>query len=129
MPPGQRAVRGNIRVGVGGGDSGAFCILAILLRWVACYSIVMTTIAMQDIRLKPAQIRALEKKARDEGVTPPGYIRLMIERDLLAEKTFDEILRPIRDDVRRKGLTEEELDGIVDRARRARSRKAGESRT
>jgi hypothetical protein len=89
----------------------------------------MTTIAMQDIRLKPAQIRALEKKARDEGVTPPEYIRLMIERDLLAEKTFDEILRPIRDDVRRKGLTEEELDGIVDRARRARSRKAGESRT
>lgn len=88
----------------------------------------MMTIGMHDIQLKASQFKALEKKAREEGVTPPEYIRLMIERDLLAERTFDEILRPIREDVRRKGITEEQIDAIVDRARRAPSRKAGRSR-
>ena len=88
----------------------------------------MTTIALHDIRLRPALMRVIENRARQEGVSPPEYVRRLIERDLLAEETFDEILRPIREDVRRSGLTEKGLDDIVDRARRARPRTASGSR-
>ena len=64
-------------------------------------------------------LKALERKARFAGKTPREYIRLLIEKDVLADKTFDEILRPVRDDVRKNGITEEQVDAAVDRARSA----------
>jgi hypothetical protein len=100
----------------------------IQLEGAAWYSSTMTTIAVQDIGLKAAQMRVIEKRARHQGLSPAEYVRRMIERDLLAEETFDEILRPIREDVRRSGLTEAQLDDIVNRARRATSRKTSRSR-
>ena len=56
------------------------------------------------------------------GRTPPQYVRLLVEQDLLTEESFDEILRPIREDVRRSGITQNQIDRIVDRARRATRR-------
>ena len=55
------------------------------------------------------------------GKTTPEYLRLLIEQDLLAGRTFDEILSPIRRDFRRGGVTEAKLDLIVSRARRGRA--------
>ena len=52
------------------------------------------------------------------GKTTPEYLRLLIEQDLLAGKTFDDILRPVRRDFKKSGITEAELDRIVSRARR-----------
>jgi len=81
--------------------------------------------------LKPAQLRALTKKARDEGTTPANYARTLIERALLADRTFDEILKPIREGFRKSGITENELDEIVTHARRdiyAKSKRAPRSR-
>ena len=40
---------------------------------------------------------------------------MLIERDLLADGTFDEILKPVRDDFRKSGINEAELDAIVER--------------
>ena len=88
----------------------------------------MTTLHLQDIGLKPAQFRQIARKAKDLGKTPPEYVRSLIERELLAEKTFDEILRPVREDFRKSGMTEEELDQLVEEARRATARKARRSR-
>jgi hypothetical protein len=84
----------------------------------------MTILTIQDIGLKPATLRAIEKKARSKGKTPPEYVRALIERDLLADKTFDEILKPVRADFRKSGMTEDQLDQLVDRARKA-TRKTG----
>ena len=79
----------------------------------------MTLLSFQTIGLRPGQWRAIEKKARHIGKTAPEYVRSLIERDLLAEKPFDEILRPIREDFRRAAVTPNQLDQIVRRARRA----------
>jgi hypothetical protein len=49
----------------------------------------------------------------------PDYIRWLIERDLLASQSFDEILRPIRPDIRKSGITETQVDAIVRRARKS----------
>lgn len=37
----------------------------------------------------------------------------LIEQDLLAEKSFDELLHPIRRDFQKSGVTEAKLDAIV----------------
>ena len=79
----------------------------------------MTSLTIQDIGLPAAQLRAVERKAKGVGQTAPQYVRSLIERDLLADKTFDEILRPVREDFRKRGVTPEGLDEIVGRARRA----------
>ena len=83
----------------------------------------MSSLAILDIDLKPALLKAIEKKAMHEGKTPPEYVRSLIERDLLADNTFDRILRPVRADFRKSGITEAQLDRIVERARTAASRK------
>lgn len=73
-------------------------------------------------------LRAVEKKARIAGATAQEYVRSLIERDLLADKTFDEIARPIREDFRKSGVTESQLEQIVARARRATGRKPARPR-
>ena len=88
----------------------------------------MTFLAIQDIGLKPALLKAVEKKARHEGKSAPEYVRSLIERDLLADKSFDEILRPIRADFRKSGVSEGQLDAIVERARTATARKTQRAR-
>ena len=83
----------------------------------------MSSLLLQEIGLKPALAKAVEKKAKDEGKTPPEYVRSLIERDMLAERSFDEILKPIRGDFRKGGVSEEQLDQIVERARSAAHRR------
>lgn len=89
----------------------------------------MTTLSLHDLGLRPAQLRALDRKARRKGKTAPEYVRSLVERDLLMDKSFDEILAPIREDFRKSGLTETQLDRIIDRARDpSRRRKRGTRR-
>lgn len=89
----------------------------------------MTLLSFQNIGLRPGQWRAIEKKARHSGKTAPEYVRSLIERDLLAEKSFDEILGPVREDFHRHGVTPEQLDQIVRRARRASITKTRRARS
>ena len=86
------------------------------------YTAGMSTPPLAAIGLAPAQLRAVEKKARRAGTTAPEYVRALIERDLMADQSFDEILRPVRADFERHGVTGAQLDGIVQRARAARPR-------
>jgi hypothetical protein len=89
----------------------------------------MSSLSLHDIGLRPAQMKAVERKAKHVGTTPSRYIRLLVERDLLADKTFDEILRPIREDFRRSGVTERQLADIVERARHAPLRRPRNGRS
>jgi hypothetical protein len=83
----------------------------------------MTSLSLQDIGLRPGQIKAVEKRARREGKSPSEYLRSLVERDLLMGGSFDDVLRPIRAGFKKSGVTEEELDALVKRARKdARTR-------
>lgn len=73
-------------------------------------------------------LKAVAKKAKHHGKTLPEYVRYVLERDVLADKSFDEILKPVRADFRKSGITENELDEIVERARNAAFRKSSRSR-
>lgn len=82
----------------------------------------MSLASLQDVGFGSVLVRAVERRARREGQTAVAYVRSLIERDLLADKTFDEMLKPFRADIRRSGITVDELDRIVERARAARPR-------
>jgi len=79
----------------------------------------MIALSPKDLGLRPAQLRVIARKAKHAGKTAPEYIRSLIEQGLLADKSFDQILRPIRHDFRRSGVTEDKLDRIVQRVRHA----------
>lgn len=79
---------------------------------------------LQDIGLEPRLLRAVERKARSLGQTTPQYVRSLIERSVLADKSFDEMLAPVRADVSKQGLSERRLDQIVHRARKSLRRKS-----
>jgi hypothetical protein len=84
----------------------------------------MSSITLNDIGLRPALRKAAEKKARQQGKTPPEYVRSLIERDLLASKSFDEILKPVRQRFKKSGGTQGELDAVVTRARKDINRRS-----
>ena len=87
----------------------------------------MSSLSLRDIGLGSAQVRAVAKRARQQGKSPSEYLRALVERDLIAASSFDEVLRPIRAGFARSGVTQDQLDAIVSRARkniRARPKRA-----
>jgi len=77
----------------------------------------MIAFAYEDLGLHAGQRKALARKATREGKATPQYLRLLIEQDLLSEMPFDDILRPIRRDFKKSGVTQAKLDQIVRRGR------------
>lgn len=64
-------------------------------------------------------LSALTARAKALGKTAEKYARELIEKDLHSgERTFDEILVPIRRQVEEGGITDEELDDLFMQARR-----------
>ena len=84
------------------------------------------TLTISD--LSPEVERRLKSEAARLGVREADYVKRLIERDMLADRTFDEILMPVRADFRKSGITEDQLDEIVDRARKATRPKARRAR-
>jgi hypothetical protein len=78
----------------------------------------MSSLSFQDIGLKPTQMKAIARRARKEGKTSSEYVRSLVERDLLAGGSFDEVLRPIREGFKKARVTEEQLDTLVTEARK-----------
>jgi hypothetical protein len=61
---------------------------------------------------------ALEQRAHERGFSDVNqYIERLIATDLLAAKSFDEILAPIRKTFQKSGMSEDELEGLFEEAR------------
>jgi hypothetical protein len=79
-----------------------------------------STIRVSD--LPKAKLVALRQHADTLGISAEDYAKQLIEDgvslDIQARtKTFDELFAPVRAQVRKSGMTEAELDKIVDAAR------------
>jgi len=79
----------------------------------------MSSVSLHDIGLKPSLLRAAEKRVRAQGMSEQEYLQSLIERDLLANKSFDQILKPVRAGFKSSGVTEDELEALVSQARKA----------
>lgn len=61
---------------------------------------------------------ALEQRARERGFTDAKqYVERLVTTDLLAAKSFDEILAPIRQTFQESGMPEDELETLFKEAR------------
>jgi hypothetical protein len=76
----------------------------------------------------------LSAKAKRLGTTAARYVRRLVEEDLALDHqarqtTFAEIMRPVREEFRASGMTEADLDAIVDRARTRHHQRATRRRS
>lgn len=82
------------------------------------------------ITLPPEVEESVKSQANKEGKLLKNYVESLVEEgskrqdriDLLAEKSFDEILVPFRRDVEESGLSDEALDALFTEARKEASR-------
>jgi hypothetical protein len=86
------------------------------------------------IDLPPHVEASLKTHAAKDGLPLEDYVTLLVQEgtkkrdriDLLAEKSFDEILAPLRRNVEESGMGDEELDGLFTTARKHASRERKE---
>ena len=76
-----------------------------------------------QVELKPEVEAMLQKRAIDRGCDVAGYVERLIEKDVLAAQSFDEILAPIRQGFHESGMSADELDTLFEEAREDRPRK------
>lgn len=61
----------------------------------------------------------LEERAKIQGKETVEYIEDLIEKDLERRQTLDEILAPVRKNFADSGMTEEDLDTLIESERQA----------
>ena len=62
-------------------------------------------------------LRTLEKLGRKQGKSAEEYARTLIEVELLSQQSFDDMLQPVREQFAASGMTDHELDQLVDQER------------
>jgi hypothetical protein len=82
--------------------------------------------------LPRGELVALRSQARALGMSAEGYARQLIENGLALERkarttSFDELFAPVQKRFRDSGMTEVELDRLVDAARRRHHRRSRKS--
>ena len=70
---------------------------------------------------------AIEELSRSKGKSAEDYLRMLIEAEVLSERSFSEILAPIRQSFRESGMTEEQLDALFEDAREKVHQEAAKS--
>lgn len=59
----------------------------------------------------------LEQKAKNQGKDVAEYVGTLIEKDIDRQETLDEVLAPIRRDFAESGMSEDELDELIESER------------
>jgi hypothetical protein len=80
------------------------------------------TSTIQVSGLGKEKLAALHKQAKTLGMSAEVYAKQLIEEGISLErqartKTFDELFAPVQSRFRKSGMSDEELDGLVDDAR------------
>lgn len=86
------------------------------------------------IELSPDEERRLQERAAQLGQDVTAYVRLLIREDLEVgssqkRRTFAEILSPVHEDFRKSGMTEGELDALLEEALRETRAEKQEGKT
>jgi aspartate-semialdehyde dehydrogenase len=84
-----------------------------------------TTTKLEISGLGKQKMTALAAKAKRLGLSPARYVKQLVEDDLAIETraqsmSLAQIMAPVRKEFRESGMTDEELDMIVNAARSRR---------
>ena len=67
----------------------------------------------------PETVQAIAAAAARQGVTVEACALELLETALLAQRPFEEIVEPIAQSFDQSGMTEEELDDLINQAQQA----------
>jgi hypothetical protein len=82
----------------------------------------MQTDTIQITNLPPLMIEAVENRAKEIGTTTEDYVRYLIEEDLASTLSIRVLFAPVREQIRESGVSEAELDELLEEAREEVSR-------
>jgi hypothetical protein len=81
------------------------------------------------LNLPPETEARLQARAASQGQDVYAYLQQLIEKDLQAKPTLDEVLAPFQAEVKQSGMSDEELDALfreaISESRQARRAKRG----
>lgn len=77
----------------------------------------MLTDTIQITGLPPSVIEAVENRAKEIGTTTENYVRYLIEEDLSSTLSMRVLFAPVREQIRESGISETELDELLEEAR------------
>lgn len=66
----------------------------------------------------PIILEALARAAR-QGVPPQSYLLGLVETSLLSQRSFEELAEPLAQSFDESGLSEDELEALIDEERQA----------
>ena len=67
--------------------------------------------------LPPEVLQALDERAQQVGTSREDYVRGLIQKDLSAPLSLRELYAPVRAQIAESGISEEELDTLLEEAR------------
>lgn len=78
------------------------------------------------LELEPEVEMTASEQAKERGLPLEEYVESVVKETVLkrrrvqklSEKSFDEILKPFRDEVEASGISDDELDNLFNQARR-----------
>lgn len=71
------------------------------------------------VELKPEVEEALKKKAAAKGSAVDTYVRQLIEKDIGPGPTYEEVMAPLWKDFEESGMTDDELNELIEKERQA----------
>lgn len=77
----------------------------------------MLTDTIQITDLPPSVIEAVENRAKEIGTTAEKYVKYLIEEDLASTLNMRVLFAPVREQIRESGISEAELDELLEEAR------------
>ena len=86
-----------------------------MVKWVGGEMMEQTTLT---IRIPENIESILEERAKADGKDVQTFVEEMVKTQLL-RPTLDEILAPLRKDFAESGMTEDELDALIESERQA----------
>ncbi|MBA2736944.1 MAG: hypothetical protein H0U50_09195 [Pyrinomonadaceae bacterium] len=77
----------------------------------------MLTDTIQVSGLSEAMVEAVNERAKEVGVAAEDYVRYLIEEDLASTLSMRVLFAPVREQIREGGVSEAELDKLLEEAR------------
>ncbi len=74
----------------------------------------MLTDTIQTKGLPPSVIEAVENRAKEIGTTAENYVKYLIEEDLASTLNMRVLFAPVREQIRKSGISKDELDELLE---------------
>jgi len=77
----------------------------------------MLTNTIEVSGLSEAVVEAVSRRAEEVGVATGDYVRYLIEEDVASPLNARLLYAPVREQIKASGVSEEELDALLEEAR------------